>query len=73
MAVEHRLAVFDRFREPPGGDRVPAFSLGEISGRGDDPGVALGSLALAPIGDGHQLTLAVLEDLVTIDKRWQMI
>ena len=54
VAVEDGLAVLDAFREPPGGDGIPALGLGELAGRGDDPVVALGSFALAAVGDGHE-------------------
>jgi hypothetical protein len=37
MAVEHGLAVLDGLCQPPGGDRVPAFRLGELARGGDDP------------------------------------
>jgi hypothetical protein len=45
VAVEDRLAVLDRRRQPARGHRVPALGLRELPGRGDDQPLALGAFA----------------------------
>ena len=63
VAIQHGLAVLDGICEPPYGHRLPSALLGEGSGCGDDPLLALGELAsFACVCDSeHQLNLALLE------------